>query len=74
LKFVLHDRRNLRESRRTPLLEVMKNVGDNLVKSLQGESWRTSSMFGFIASSLVFAPMIVGCATLDAKYFADEFE
>jgi hypothetical protein len=74
LKFVLDDRPNLRESQRPPLLETMENVGDNFGMFLLGESWRTSRMFGFIVSSLVFAPMIVDCAALDTKYLADELE
>jgi hypothetical protein len=54
LKLVLHDRCNLRESQQTPLLEAIENVGDNLVKFLPAESWRTAGIFGFIASNLAF--------------------
>jgi hypothetical protein len=74
LKFVLRDRRNLRESQRTPLLEVMENVGVNLAQFLPGKSWRASGMFDFIASSLVLAPMIGDCTALDTKYLVDELE
>jgi hypothetical protein len=66
-KFVLHDRRNLLESQRTPLLKAMENVSNNLVKFLRRESWRTSGMFGFIALSLILAAMIVDYAVLDTK-------
>jgi hypothetical protein len=54
-----------------PLLEAIENVGDNVVRFLLGESSRTSGMFGFTASSLVLAPLIVDCAALDIKHLAD---
>jgi hypothetical protein len=68
------DRRNLQESQRMSLLEVMANVGVHLVKLLRGETGRTSRMFGLIASSLLVALMIVDCAALHAKYFAGDFD
>jgi hypothetical protein len=74
VKLVLHDRHNPRASRWTPLLEAMETIGDNLIKFLLGENWRTSGMFDFIGSNLVLAEMIVYCGALDTKYLADELE
>jgi hypothetical protein len=52
----------------------MENIGDNLAKFLRAETWWTSSMFGFIASSIVLVPMRVDCAALDTKCLVDELE
>jgi hypothetical protein len=74
LKFVLHNRHNLRQSPRTPLLEATENVGDHLIKFLPGESLQTSGIFGFITSNLVLVPTIVDSTTLDIKYSTDVLE
>jgi hypothetical protein len=74
LRLILHDRRNIRENQRTPLLEAMENVSDNLVKFLPGKSWRTTCMFGFIASNPIPGPMIVDCIALGIIYLGSELE
>jgi hypothetical protein len=53
------------------LLDAMENAGDNLIKFLRRDSWRTSSMFAFIASSLGLALMMIDWTALDTKYPGD---